>query len=79
MIRFVDEHRDRFGVEPLIGVLRGTDAEFLSVSGYYAAKTRPPSARSIADAVRCTQIRAVHQANCTRLGADHPHAHRSAP
>jgi hypothetical protein len=26
MIRFVDEHKDRFGVEPLIGVLRGTDA-----------------------------------------------------
>jgi hypothetical protein len=41
MIRFVDEHKDRFGVEPIIGVLRGTDAGFLSVYGY-AAKSRPP-------------------------------------
>jgi hypothetical protein len=30
MIRFIDEHKDRFGVEPIIGVLRGTDAGFLS-------------------------------------------------
>lgn len=63
MIRFVDEHKGRFGVEPIIGVLRGTDAGFLSVSGYYAAKTRPPSARAVADAGLCEQIGAVHAAN----------------
>lgn len=63
MIRFVDEHKDRFGVEPIIGVLRGTDAGFLSVSGYYAAKTRPPSARAVADAALSEQIRQVHQDN----------------
>ena len=63
MIRFVDEHQDRFGVEPIISVLRATDAGFLSVSGYYAAKTRPPSARAIADAALCEQIAAVHEAN----------------
>jgi putative transposase len=63
MIRFVDEHKDRFGVEPLIGVLRGTDAGFLSVSGYYAAKTRPPSARSLVDAALGEQIAEVHAAN----------------
>jgi transposase len=40
-----------FRVEPIIGVLRGADAGFLSVSGYYAAKTRPPSPRSLADTV----------------------------
>ena len=34
MIRFVDEHKGRFGVEPIISVLRTTDAGFLSVSGY---------------------------------------------
>jgi hypothetical protein len=37
MIRFVDEHKHRFGVEPIIAVLRGTDAGFLSVSA-----TTPP-------------------------------------
>jgi putative transposase len=63
MIRVVDEHRDRFGVEPLIGVLSGTDAGFLSVSGYYAAKTRPPSPRTVADTVLSERIRAVHEAN----------------
>jgi putative transposase len=63
MIRFVDEHRDRFGVEPLISVLRATDAGFLSVSGYYAAKTRPPSPRAVADTVLTERIRAVYEAN----------------
>ena len=63
MIRFVDEHRDRFGVEPLISVLRATDAGFLSVSGYSAAKARPPSPRAVADTVLTERIRAVHEAN----------------
>jgi transposase InsO family protein len=63
MIRFVDEHRDRFGVEPIIGVLRGTDAGFLSVSGYYAAKARPPSARAVRDAVLCDRIALLHKEN----------------
>jgi transposase InsO family protein len=74
MIRFVDEHRDRFGVEPIIGVLRGTDAGFLSVSGYYAAKTRPPSARAVADAALAEQIRVVHTANYGVYGVRKLHA-----
>jgi transposase InsO family protein len=73
MIRFVDEHKDHFGVEPIIAVLRGTDAGFLSVSGYYAAKTRPPSARSIADTVLCAQISAVHEANYSVYGVRKMH------
>jgi transposase InsO family protein len=73
MIRFVDEHKDRFGVEPLIGVLRGTDAGFLSVSGYYAAKTRPPSARAIADAALAKPITAVHEANYSVYGVRKMH------
>ncbi len=73
MIRFVDEHKGRFGVEPLIGVLRGTDAGFLSVSGYYAAKTRPPSARAVADAALCEQITAVHAANYSVYGVRKMH------
>ena len=69
MIRFVDQHQGRFGVEPLISVLRATDAGFLSVSGYYAAKKRPPSSRAIADAALCEQISAVHQENYSVYGA----------
>jgi putative transposase len=74
MIRFVDEHKDRFGVEPIIGVLRGTDAGFLSVSGYYAAKIRPPSARAVADAALAEQIRTVHAANYGVYGVRKMHA-----
>jgi transposase InsO family protein len=73
MIRFVDEHKDRFGVEPIISVLRATDAGFLSVSGYYAAKTRPPSARAVADAALCEQISAVHAANYSVYGVRKMH------
>jgi putative transposase len=73
MIRFVDEHKDRFGVEPIVGVLRGTDAGFMSVSGYYAAKTRPPSARAVADAVLCEQITATHAANYSVYGVRKMH------
>jgi putative transposase len=74
MIRFVDEHKDRFGVEPIIAVLRGTDAGFLSVSGYYAAKTRPLSARSVADGVLGERIRQVHEANYSVYGVRKMHA-----
>ncbi len=73
MIRFVDEHEGCFGVEPIISVLRATDAGFRSVSGYYAAKTRPPSARAVADAALCEQIAAVHQANYSVYGARKMH------
>ena len=69
MIRFVDEHRGRFGVEPIIGVLRGADAGFLSVSGYYAATKRPLSARAVADATLCEQIttrRTTTSTGCAR-------------
>lgn len=74
MIRFVEEYKDRFGVEPIIAVLRGTDAGFLSVSGYYAAKVRPPSARSVADAVLGERIRQVHEANYGVYGVRKMHA-----
>lgn len=74
MIRFVDEHKDRFGVEPVIAVLRGTDAGFLSVSGFYAAKRRPPSARSRADAVLGERIGQVHEANYSVYGVRKMHA-----
>jgi putative transposase len=73
MIRFVDEHKDRFGVEPIISVLRATDAGFLSVSGYYAAKTRSPSARQVADAALCERISAVHAANYSVYGVRKMH------
>jgi transposase InsO family protein len=55
-------------------VLRGTGAGFLSVSGYYPAKTRPPSARAVADAALAGRIRRRHEANYGVYGVRKLHA-----
>lgn len=49
MIRFVDEHRDRFGVEFLCRTLRAAVRGFLTSLGYRAAKSRPTSVRRLRD------------------------------
>jgi putative transposase len=55
---FIDAHRDRFGVEPMCRVLC-EHGMHIAPSTYYAAKTRPPSARSVADAELLVEIRRV--------------------
>ena len=74
MIRYIDEHQDRFGVEPICAVLGTTAAGFLSVSGYYAAKSRPPSARALRDAELTELIVAEHEANYGVYGVRKMHA-----
>jgi putative transposase len=44
MTRYIDEHRDRFGVEPICRALQ------VAPSTYYAARRRPPSQRAVRDA-----------------------------
>lgn len=56
---FVDAHRERFGVEPMCRVL-GENGVHVAPSTYYAAKTRPPSPRSIADVALLVEIERVH-------------------
>jgi len=46
---FIDQQRDRFGVEPICRVLTEHDVK-IAPSGYYAFKTRPASARAVSDA-----------------------------
>ncbi len=41
---YIDTHRDRFGVEPILHALE------VAPSTYYATKARPPSKRSLSDA-----------------------------
>jgi putative transposase len=48
VISFIDDHRDRFGVEPICSVLCEHGVK-IAPSGYYAFKTRPVSARSLRD------------------------------
>jgi putative transposase len=57
MIRYIDEHRRSFGVEPICRTLA------VAPSTYYAAKSRPPSARSVSDATLADVIGRVHRAN----------------
>jgi putative transposase len=58
-VAFVDGHRDRFGVEPMCRVLTEHGVH-IAPSTYYAAKVRPPSARSTADAALLVEIERVH-------------------
>ena len=55
MITFIDNHRDRFGVEPICRVLNGHGCQ-IAPSTYYAAKKRAPSARAVRDAGLLVEI-----------------------
>ena len=49
MVRFIDEYRDRFGVELICRALRPAVTGFLTSRGYRAAVGRAPSARQLRD------------------------------
>lgn len=51
---FIDEHRSRFGVEPICRVLEFSDKT------YWARKKRPPSRRQVEDERLLGEIRRVH-------------------
>jgi putative transposase len=51
---FVDEHRDRFGVEPMCREIEA------SASAYRARRSRPPSARAKRDEYLLAEIKRVH-------------------
>lgn len=57
MTRYIDEHRASYGVEPICTTLQ------VAPSSYYAAKRRPPSARSVNDATLADIVGRVHRAN----------------
>ena len=58
-MKFIDEQKPRFGVEPMCRVL-SKHGVHVAPSTYYAAKSRPPSARAIADAALLVEIRRIH-------------------
>lgn len=63
MISYIDDHRDRFGVEPICDTLQ------FAPSTYYAAIQRPPSTRSIRDEELKPEIKRVHKENFSVYGA----------
>ena len=69
MIRFIDEHRDRFGVEFLCRTLRAAVRGFITSRGYRAAKRRVPSARQLRDEILVPEIKRIHKKNYSVYGA----------
>ena len=63
----------RLGVEPIIDTLRSAGVE-IAPSTYYAAKSRPPSARALRDAELVELIKTVHADNLGVYGARKIHA-----
>jgi putative transposase len=63
-VRFITEHKGRWGVEPICRVLQ------VAPSSYYAAITRPPSARRRRDEVLQADIRRVWGEHRRVYGAD---------
>lgn len=58
VVQFIDDHRDRFGVEPICRVLSEHGVK-IAPSGYYAFKKRPASARAQSDADLVIQIEQI--------------------
>lgn len=74
IIDFIDQHRSDYGVEPICRALQATTAQ-IALSTYWAAKTRPPSAKSLRDAELTEKIHRVHEENYGVYGARKFHAH----
>jgi transposase InsO family protein len=74
IVAYIDEHAERvvegrrLGVEPICRVLATAGVQ-IAPSSYYAAKTRPPSARAQRDAELVPLIRKVHEDNLGVYGA----------
>ncbi|ANH38192.1 Integrase core domain protein [Nocardioides dokdonensis FR1436] len=61
------------GVEPICAALKEAGVQ-IAPSSYYAAKTRPPSARAVRDADLGEDIKTAHKANLGVYGARKIHA-----
>jgi putative transposase len=68
MIAYIDARRDEFGVEPICRVLTDAGCQ-IAPSTYHAAKSRPPSARTVRDQQLMVEIRRVHKDNHGVYGA----------
>jgi putative transposase len=63
MVRYIDAHRDEFGVEPICRALQ------VAPSTYYSAKSRALSARAVRDAVMVQVLMVIWVANRKVYGA----------
>jgi putative transposase len=73
IVAYIDAHAQEFGVEPICAVL--TDAGVkIAPSTYYAARSRPPSARAVRDVQVTEKIKEVHEKNYGVYGVRKVHA-----
>ena len=79
VVEYIDAYRGRIvagkelGVEPICEVLRDAGVQ-IAASTYYAARTRPASARAVRDAELVEDIKVAHKANLGVYGARKIHA-----
>ena len=74
MIAFIDQMKDRFGVELLCRVLRPAVSGFLSARGFRAAKARMPSARQLREELLVPEVARLHAENYGVYGRRKMHA-----
>ena len=67
-VAFVDSQKQQHGVQPVLQALENTPAQ-IAPSTYYAAKTRPASARSRHDDALTATIEQIHEENYSVYGA----------
>lgn len=60
IVAFIDEHRHRWGVEPICHVLSEELDVKIAPGTYYAHKKRPPSPRAQRDAELKEEIMRIH-------------------
>ena len=68
IVDYIDQHKQEFEVESICNQLQ------VAPSTYYAAKSRPPSARSVSDTSTSAVIEKVHRENFGVYGARKVHA-----
>ena len=67
-MRFISEHKSRFGVEPICRVLTEHGLK-IAPSSYYDAARRAPCARAVRDEQLKAAISRIHQDNFGVYGA----------
>ena len=73
ILDYVEQHKDPFGVEPICTALTSAGTK-IAPSAFYAARTRPPSARAVRDVAVSTEIGRVHKENYGVYGIRKIHA-----
>ncbi|MQA11846.1 MAG: IS3 family transposase [Pseudonocardiaceae bacterium] len=68
LVTFITERQDQFGVEPISTVLTEFGVQ-IAPSTYYAALSRPKSARDVRDEELMTEIQRVYEENYSVYGA----------